>query len=643
MTQIGIGRFYCIIVLALMAPSKFFLEEASAFSSSVGKFEPWRPMRGTQILNQQRYRSLSSLVYNRKRKQRNKSKLYHTGHVHTHHDHNHYSSSEILNPRQRNRKIVMWLSCWVITCGRSLLKKRRVLKGDVMVFLIMSFVLMFADKIHRSTKNSIQKLNNFRQKIINSERTLSQLHKEDTREADRVTWMGVAVNLLLSIGKLGVGVTQHSSVLIADAGHSLSDLVSDFITLWSVQIARLPADDDHPYGHDKFEAIGSLFLSLTLLATGLSVGAVSKNQLLQLWSTQNSAVASIVRIPGPLALLMAGVSIASKEWLYRITKVVGEKLNSSVVIANAWHHRSDAYSSVLALLSIAGAMVGFPSADAAAGLLIAGMICTTGTDVLVESVQQLSDSAHKGMQSQIRDVTNKLVAKDCDVIEVTSIRARQVGSSSFCDVVLKTPPNLSMTAAQAIEDRWNKWITHSLKESKGCGSCLTVSVSAKPNMVSNPTTNKTRKRESFSCPSAGLIELLTRQQALLLAPELHHYPKIQSVTVHFGSSGQTIVDVKVKMTGTKSLTVVEDDAKALKIGLEKLQEIDKAHIYLDLLSNEDENKEVEMVPLGGPYLSALTPELHSMIFQAESHSHEVNYRGGLFGKVNAMNNTAVGV
>lgn len=198
--------------------------------------------------------------------------------------------------------------------------------------------------------------------------------------------MGVLVNLALSVGKACVGVTCHSSALVADAGHSLSDLFSDFITLWAVQIARLPPDDDHPYGHGKFEAVGSLFLALTLFATGLSVGASSNAKLLHLLSSttsKGSSVASVAKVSMPTwpALVMALMSIVSKEWLYRITKRVGEELNSQVVIANAWHHRSDAYSSILALGSIGLAMSvpGMLFCDSAAGLLVGGMICMTGT------------------------------------------------------------------------------------------------------------------------------------------------------------------------------------------------------------------------------------------------------------------------
>jgi cation diffusion facilitator family transporter len=341
-----------------------------------------------------------------------------------------------------------------------LVAKHRLGTNDLIAFILTSVVLNSADKVRRTVAASMDKLKGFRDGIVKHSGggggtaagigvgaggttvASSAAQMQDTSAADRVTWIGVWINLLLSVGKLVIGVTQHSSALIADAGHSLSDLVSDFITLWSVQIARLPPDDDHPYGHYKFEAIGSLFLSLTLLATGVGVGAMANKQLLQLLAagkqSSTGAAAAAMILPGPLALVMAGISIASKEWLFRITKVVGERLNSPVVLANAWHHRSDAYSSVLALLSIAWAMAGFKAADAAAGLLVAGMICMTGGDILVESIQQLSDSSNQELQHELQHVVQDYIQQDDDVLCSTSIRARQVGSSAFVDVIVET-------------------------------------------------------------------------------------------------------------------------------------------------------------------------------------------------------------
>ena len=329
------------------------------------------------------------------------TRMYHMGHSHSHHDHGHgHDQTMTMLPKTFNRKrmirrLAVILFCWIATCGTKFISRKQSLtQTDWLHFVVTSIALTSASKIKKTMHKSVDKFRSFVDGIkkhsssvenlkdeINNDTTprLSQQQQRtiqvDRIEADRVTWIGVAVNLLLSVGKLGVGITSHSSALVADAGHSLSDLVSDFITLWTVNIARIPPDDDHPYGHYKFEAIGSLFLSLTLLATGGSVGLMANKQLIKvLHATSAATVATVtsstvvaataaapVTVPGPLALVMAGLSIISKEWLFRITKTVGERLRSPVVIANAWHHRSDAYSSVLALLSIAWAMTGFVS------------------------------------------------------------------------------------------------------------------------------------------------------------------------------------------------------------------------------------------------------------------------------------------
>ena len=320
------------------------------------------------------------------------------GHSHSHHDHHHHhddsAEAKALSKQQILRRLALVLFCWMSTCGMKLVQTATNVNGvkrfvglsqsDWISFVVTSVALTSAKKIMRAVQQSVEKFRNVvagvrkhssatevQEELDNYQHT--QALAADKADADRVTWIGVAVNLLLSVGKLGAGITAHSSALVADAGHSLSDLVSDFITLWSVNVARLPPDEDHPYGHYKFEAIGSLFLSLTLLATGGSVGIMANKQLmevLQATATSSAVTAAPVQLPGPLALVMAGLSILSKEWLFRITKQVGERLRSPVVIANAWHHRSDAYSSILALFSIAWAMIGFPAADAAAGMYV---------------------------------------------------------------------------------------------------------------------------------------------------------------------------------------------------------------------------------------------------------------------------------
>lgn len=548
------------------------------------------------------------------------SVLFHMGHSHGHHHHHEIIEDKEmatkLSPkimRQRNRRrLALVLFCWFATCFPPLLKHRIIAKHNWLAFLGTSVVLTSAEKLRRSVRNSIQRFSEFKDGIVKhapQSKNTNLKFQNDAKEADRVTWIGVVVNLLLSVGKLLVGVTSHSSALIADAGHSLSDLVSDFITLWTVQIARLPADEDHPYGHWKFEgtscniltvqlffetqifllppkkAIGSLFLSLTLIATAFSVGSMANKQLLQLLSATKASTAAAV-IPGPLALVMAGISICSKEWLYRITKTVGEKIRSQVVIANAWHHRSDAYSSVLALCSIAWARTGFPAADAAAGLFVAGMIGMTGGDILVESVQQLSDGANPRLQKEaLKRIQVLHEEKDQDdVLSVESVKARQVGSLSLIEVQLRTSSDLSTTAARAVEERWKQW----LKKDYGYEAI----VHAKPDLVICPLLTKQLQDDDHEpskpeiMPSAGSIEFLARQQALLSSQQ------VERVTVHYNYS-KVSVDMILSQSLPKHATNEEvevtctlsdlcDQGKQLKESLQELDEIDEANIYWDL-------------------------------------------------------------
>lgn len=343
-------------------------------------------------------------------------------------------------------------------------------RTDFAAFLGISASLSLAEGIRRECKRVLDRVNDWRDGFLKHAPKMDAPSARmvflgpDTdysdaanpeQAADRVTLLGVLTNVVLSIGKLAVGVTCHSSALIADAGHSLSDLFSDFITLWAVQIARLPPDDDHPYGHGKFEAVGALFLALTLLGTGLSVGGVSYSKLINIIKLQKSgaAAAAMVKIPTFPALIMAFFSIVSKEWLYRITRRVGEDLNSQVILANAWHHRSDAYSSVLALFSIALAMLvpGLLAADSAAGLLVGGMICMTGAEIMGEAVKQLTDaSADEGLVERVKQLALK---ESSDVLDVQRIRTRQMGSKVIVDVAITTPESLSTSATKQVEQR----------------------------------------------------------------------------------------------------------------------------------------------------------------------------------------------
>ena len=410
------------------------------------------------------------------------------------------------------------------------------------------------------------------------------------------------INVILSISKFVVGVSCHSSVLIADAGHSLSDLFSDFVTLWAVQVARLPPDQDHPYGHGKFEAVGSLFLSLTLIGTGIGVGAMANNNLLDILARQRRGTILSHQIPSLPALAMALISVLSKEWLFRVTRVVGQRIQSQVVIANAWHHRSDAYSSILAFVSIGVAMSipGLVFVDAAAGLFVAAMIGMTGMEILGESVKQLTDTSNEELVQKVTQLANENV----DVEHVVRVRARHVGSASSVDVSVTMPEDRSASAAWAVEERLKQQILQHVGD-----GVIDVDVRATAPSVTTELNgddgdgamvcSALESRATFNNPiSVEEIESCVRDEILR-----RHSDTIESIpviTIYYRDSILIDVDVHIRLvvvpdddrakvgataaTTTTNSTIVAatNIGKEVRRTLESSKQISKARIYLDL-------------------------------------------------------------
>ncbi|CAM9381799.1 unnamed protein product [Phaeothamnion confervicola] len=277
--------------------------------------------------------------------------------------------------------------------------------------------------------------------------------KKAAMEQDAVTWAGVFINVGLAGFKFFAGVTGHSAAMIADAGHSLSDLLSDGVTLWAVRMARLPPDDDHPYGHGRFEALGAFLIGLMLLGTGYGIGNLTYESLAQLVAagaaygagpSAQAAAAAAQSVPTRIAMVAAAISIASKEALFQVTVRVGNRLNSQVLIANAWHHRSDAVSSVVALVAIAGAMAGVPVLDPLAGLMVAGMVSLSGLQVCLDATRQLTDTVDYDMRREVAEVARTVDG----VVSFDRIRARQMGPQTLVDLTVQTDNMLSASAAQ---------------------------------------------------------------------------------------------------------------------------------------------------------------------------------------------------
>ena len=202
----------------------------------------------------------------------------------------------------------------------------------------------------------------------------------------RVTWIGFAVNLVLSAGKLAAGIWGHSAAMVADAIHSVSDFATDLVVLLFVRVSAKPRDDDHDYGHGKYETLATLIIGVALAGVGIKL----------LWSG-GTAIRDFTRgllptQPGVVALWAAVVSIVAKEALYRYTARVGRRVNSPSVVANAWHHRSDALSSVGTLVGIGCAYFlggGWRLADPAAAIVVALLILRVAWQLMKMGMDEL--------------------------------------------------------------------------------------------------------------------------------------------------------------------------------------------------------------------------------------------------------------
>ena len=209
--------------------------------------------------------------------------------------------------------------------------------------------------------------------------------QEEIRAGTRVTLVGLVANACLIAAKLAGGVLGHSQALVADAVHSVSDLLSDLFVLLGIRAGRQAADPDHPFGHARIETVVSSVVGLSLVAAALFLGIEAGRGIYE----------HVDRHPTPLALVVAGLSVVVKEWLYRYTRNVGKRIRSTAIIANAWHHRSDALSSVAVLLGVAGASIRkeWHILDSFAALVVSFFIITVGARILRDAIRELTDTA----------------------------------------------------------------------------------------------------------------------------------------------------------------------------------------------------------------------------------------------------------
>lgn len=265
-----------------------------------------------------------------------------------------------------------------------------------------------------------------------------------------ITWVGFWVNAALMALKLIFGYIGHSDALVADGYHSLSDFATDFIVLIFVGLAYRSADTDHPYGHGKFETFASLLIGVSLAIVAIGIGAEGVKAIIGSFSGEE------LPRPGVITLIIALLSIAGKEALYRYTVSAGRKLHSPALVANAYHHRSDAISSVATLVGVAGAIFlgeRFRLLDPAASVLIAFFILKSGYDVSRPAVDELLERSLP--DEELRRIEETV--KNTEGVETFHrLRTRRTGHTTVVDLHIKVNPDLTVTAGHAIASHVEK-------------------------------------------------------------------------------------------------------------------------------------------------------------------------------------------
>lgn len=283
----------------------------------------------------------------------------------------------------------------------------------------------------------------------------------DDEEAEKIAlsvsnW-SILSNILLTGLKLLAGFVANSAAMISDAIHTASDVLSTLVVIVSVKIANKKSDSDHQYGHERFESLGSLILAIMLLATGLAIGWGGVKTL---WKPSNS-----LTVPGTLALYAAILSIIVKEVMYWYTIVAAKKINSTALKADAWHHRSDALSSIGALLGIGAAQLGYPLGDPVASLLICLCIIKTAWDIGKDAVEKLTD---KSCDPETVKAMCSVAAAQKGVIAVKELKTRLFGTKAYTDITIACDGNLTLHDAHHIGEEVHLAIERNFPQVKHC-------------------------------------------------------------------------------------------------------------------------------------------------------------------------------
>lgn len=280
--------------------------------------------------------------------------------------------------------------------------------------------------------------------------------KNNEKIAIKVSVISIILNCLLTLIKFISGVISKSSAMISDSVHSLSDVLSTFVVIIGVKIANKKTDSNHPYGHERIECVSAIILSGMLFIIGALIG---------INGIKNVTNSSNLVMPGVLALIASIISIISKEAMYQYTIRVSKKINSAALKADAWHHRSDALSSIGSFIGILGSRLGFKIFDPLASVIISLCIIKVSIDIFKDAIDKMVD---KSCDKEVIDKVISVIEKNESVKNIDDIKTRQFGNKAYVDVEISVDENLLLKDAHKVAEEIHNSVENEINIVKHC-------------------------------------------------------------------------------------------------------------------------------------------------------------------------------
>jgi len=353
------------------------------------------------------------------------------------------------------------------------------------------------------------------------------------RATRRVTVIGGALDLALGVAKIVIGVLAASQALVADGVHSLSDVATDIMVIWAAREASREPDARHPYGHQRIETLASIALGAGLALVALGIA----------WDAAHSALTGDLSKPGMAALLVAGISVAGKEAIFRYTMRIADRLDSRLLRSNAWHSRSDALSSMVVIIGVAGSMVGYPSWDALAAILVAGMILWVSARMIWGGARELIDTGVQPERAREIETAIKAVPGVQDLHE---LRTRRMGNEIYLDGHVLVDPRVSVSEGHRVAEA----VRHRLRSDFGDITDITIHVDAEDDAA---------YQRSAHLPLRGEV-------TALLDEYWHGVPEaglIRRRTLHY-LDGKLHVEVDLPLDAFSTIDQARDAARRLR-------------------------------------------------------------------------------